>query len=142
MVFKLGAILKHYECQIFLFNILNRERDERNKTRVNSGYAAVSFTIYRLLKTLFVNFWKFDFSNFKMTFAKFLMKTTLFFNDKFSKFLKCFFDKVLPCGNFRQCNDGPLNIFPILHKKAFSFFNYSETSKQRTPAGLKKSVRY
>ena len=75
------------------------------------------------------HFWKFDFSNFKMTFAKFLMKTTLFFNDKFSKFLKCFFDKVLPCGNFRHCNDGPLNIFPILHKKAFSFFNYSETSK-------------
>ena len=30
------------------------------------------------------------------------------------------FDKILPCGNFSQCNGGTLNIFCIFHENPLS----------------------
>ena len=50
------------------------------------------------------------------------METPFFLMTNFQSFKNVVLsDKILPRGNFRQYNDGPLNIFP--------FFNYRETSE-------------
>ena len=75
-----------------------------NKAQLNSSYVNVFFEIYGLLKMLFCHFRKFDFSNLKSTFVRWLMK-------KFFRFLWRIF-KVLYWRLFEY--------FSILHKSPFS----------------------
>ena len=58
-----------------------------NKARVNSGYGNDFFTIYGVLKMLFCQFQKTNFSNFKMTFAKRILKEPSLFMRNFQSSL-------------------------------------------------------
>ena len=58
-----------------------------NKAQLNSSYVNVFFEIYGLLKMLFCHFRKFDFSNLKSTFVRWLMKNFFRFLWRISKVL-------------------------------------------------------
>ena len=81
------------------------------------GYANVLFTIYGPLKILLYLFRNFNFSNFKMTFEKSVLKQKPFLRNFQSSYKIQQFDKILPYENFRQYYGCPLHIFPYFSTK-------------------------